>query len=487
MAAHVRDTAFANANVDASGMATETDPLIAEVCVVPASLLGLLTAPPGWHQWRAVLVIGLGVLSVIATWIMQPVFVNPLLQADSPAFTKAVLGLLSSLQFLSWGIGATVFSTLADRLGRKAVLRWTIPAAAIASILAAAPLPAALPASVLGLDPLVLQQAASRLGLGLFIGGTAPAYPLLMECVPAGWRSPLTVLIACTWAGFACLAAGAAYLLRAQGWRLLLLVFAAPNLLAWLALGALIPESALQRADAGRPGAAAGIVRRACADNGRPLPPGVAEEAALAAATAATQVKASAGGGGFGQLLSAPLWRTTVALCFCWFSVTLVYYGLSFAVGSLVGGLYFDSAILSLSDIPGNLGWLVLADHPRVGRRGAMIGFFLLSGTCLAGLPLLPLLGYKEGWRQQALAVVGKIGAAAAFNGVYVLSAECFPTSVRATALGCCNLFARAGGVLAPILAELGLDAIALSFCALSAAAAALTWCWLPETLGRSL
>ena len=41
----------------------------------------------------------------------------------------------------------------------------------------------------------------------------------------------------------------------------------------------------------------------------------------------------------------------------------------------MAGGLYFDSALLSLSDIPGNFGWLVLADQPRIGRRTAKTMF----------------------------------------------------------------------------------------------------------------
>ena len=46
--------------------------------------------------------------------------------------------------------------------------------------------------------------------------------------------------------------------------------------------------------------------------------------------------------------------------------------------------------------------------------------------------------------------VAGKFGASAAFTLIYLYTAEMFPTTVRATALGVCSMGARVGGILAP-------------------------------------
>jgi hypothetical protein len=56
--------------------------------------------------------------------------------------------------------------------------------------------------------------------------------------------------------------------------------------------------------------------------------------------------------------LPAPVWSRralvgqTAALCLCWFTATLVYYGLAFSAGKLSGGLYVNNAALCAVDIP---------------------------------------------------------------------------------------------------------------------------------------
>ncbi|MEQ2268322.1 hypothetical protein XENORESO_019935 [Xenotaenia resolanae] len=50
------------------------------------------------------------------------------------------------------------------------------------------------------------------------------------------------------------------------------------------------------------------------------------------------------------------------------------------------------------------------------------------------------------------LAMVGKFGITASFAVIYVYTAEIFPTVVRQTGIGVSSMFARMGGVLAPII-----------------------------------
>ncbi len=69
---------------------------------------------------------------------------------------------------------------------------------------------------------------------------------------------------------------------------------------------------------------------------------------------------------------------------------------------------------------------------------------------------------------------------------MYVYSAEIFPTPVRSTGLGCCNIFARVGGILAPQALQLGPDTMAALFGGL-AIASGLATLLLPETFGRVL
>ncbi|XP_014786482.1 uncharacterized protein LOC106880856 [Octopus bimaculoides] len=56
-------------------------------------------------------------------------------------------------------------------------------------------------------------------------------------------------------------------------------------------------------------------------------------------------------------------------------------------------------------------------------------------------------------WFPLILAVLGKLGATASFDGVYLTSAEIFPTAVRNGGMGTASSFARFGGLIsAPML-----------------------------------
>ena len=53
------------------------------------------------------------------------------------------------------------------------------------------------------------------------------------------------------------------------------------------------------------------------------------------------------------------------------------------------------------------------------------------------------------------LAMIGKLGAAAAFAVIYVFSAELYPTIVRNAGMGASSCCARIGGMVAPYVADL--------------------------------
>jgi OCT family organic cation transporter-like MFS transporter 4/5 len=53
------------------------------------------------------------------------------------------------------------------------------------------------------------------------------------------------------------------------------------------------------------------------------------------------------------------------------------------------------------------------------------------------------------------LAMIGKLGAAAAFAVIYIFSAELYPTVVRNAGMGASSCCARVGGILAPYVADM--------------------------------
>ena len=58
-------------------------------------------------------------------------------------------------------------------------------------------------------------------------------------------------------------------------------------------------------------------------------------------------------------------------------------------------------------------------------------------------------------WLTTTLAMIGKLGASAAFTMAYQYSAELMPTVVRNAGIGSCSCMARVGGMIAPYVADL--------------------------------
>ncbi|KAK6986183.1 organic cation transporter protein [Biomphalaria glabrata] len=97
-------------------------------------------------------------------------------------------------------------------------------------------------------------------------------------------------------------------------------------------------------------------------------------------------------------------------------------------------------------------------------------------------------------WINIVLALVGKCGAAAAFAIIYIYSAELFPTVLRNSLMGVTCLFARAGGMISPYIADLDKlltgqlgKALPLIVFGATAVAGGIMCFILPETLNKPL
>lgn len=84
-----------------------------------------------------------------------------------------------------------------------------------------------------------------------------------------------------------------------------------------------------------------------------------------------------------------------------------------------------------------------------LGRKRSIIICFFLGGIACLLYELASTQGV--GWTYVCL-LIGKFGAAATFNFVYLITTELFPTVFRGTVFGIANIFANIGGILAPII-----------------------------------
>ncbi|XP_043073918.1 organic cation transporter protein [Puntigrus tetrazona] len=236
------------------------------------------------------------------------------------------------------------------------------------------------------------------------------------------------------------LLAGVAYLIR--DWRKLQLAISAPGFLFIFYIWVL-PHSARWLLVNNRNEEAIDLLRKAAMVNGRTLPPTV-------------QVEQYESPQGRSQYTAVDLLRTpqmrkrALILFYIWFVNVLVYYGLSLGVSDLGADLYLTQFMFGLVEIPARS--LVLVLLP-CSRRIPLSVFLAVGGSaCLLTLTV----SADSAHILTALAMVGKFGITASFAIIYIYSAELFPTVLRQTGIGVSSMFARMGGVLAPLINLLG-------------------------------
>ncbi|XP_055732472.1 solute carrier family 22 member 6-B isoform X2 [Salvelinus fontinalis] len=231
------------------------------------------------------------------------------------------------------------------------------------------------------------------------------------------------------------LIAGLAYLIR--DWRKLQLAMSVPGFLFIFYIWVL-PQSARWLLANDRREEAIVLLRKAATVNGRVLPPTIQVDRC----DLEGRRRHSAA-----DLIRTPQMRKRALILFyVWFVNVLVYYGLSLGVSKLGSDLYLTQFIFGLVEIPARS--LVLLFLPW-SRRLSQSGFLALGGVaCLLTLTVPtdhPNL-------ITGLAMVGKFGITASFAVIYVYTAEIFPTVLRQTGIGVSSMFARVGGVLAPLI-----------------------------------
>jgi MFS family permease len=370
-------------------------------------------------------------------------------------------GYLGSLTLVASAVGGVLFGVLADRVGRTRALSLSI---LIYSVFTAA----------CGLATSVTMLAVFRVLLGLGMGGEwASGAALVSETWPAQHRGKALGLMQSCWAiGYGLAAVVTALVLPAFGWRAVFFVGVLPALLTWW------------------------IRRRV------PEP-----EAWLAANRGSGGAEASAGGGGaeappyktggaFSALLGERFGLTVVltlmnaATMFAWWGFNLwIPAYLSLPVER--GGMGLSTATMANFVIVMQVGmWLGYVTFGFVsdalGRKPTYI-VYLVAASAL-------MWAYAVSRDASTLLLLGPFVAffgTGYFSGFGAITAELYPTAVRATAQGVTYNIGRIASAVAPFvvgsLAATHGFGTALSVAASAFLVAAALWIWIPETRGRAL
>ena len=359
---------------------------------------------------------------------------------------KATAGLLGSLTLVASAVGGLVFGVLADRFGRRKALMASI---IIYSVFTAA----------CGFATGVAMLAVFRIFLGLGMGGEwASGAALVSETWPAEHRGKALGIVQSSWAvGYAAAAAVAALVLPVWGWRGVFFVGVLPAFFTlWIQKRVREPE----------------IWK--------------------AARAAAPSIRS-----GFGEIfgkrrLRLTLFVTLMNACtmFAWwgFNLWLPAY-LSLPRGD--GGVGLDprtmSALVIFMQAGMWLGYITFGFiSDRLGRKRSYVVF-------LAAAEAFMLL-YSRTRQPLVLFALGPFVAffgTGYFTGFGALTAEIYPTAIRATAQGITYNAGRIVSAAAPfVVGSLAQTrGFSFSFTVIAGAflAAALFWAGIPETRGRAL
>jgi MFS family permease len=355
-------------------------------------------------------------------------------------------GGLQSLTLLASALGGLVFGVIADRAGRTRALMLSV---LIYSIFTAA----------CGFAQTALQLAIFRICLGIGMGGEwASGAALVSETWSDRHRGKALGLVQSGWAIGYALAALVAWLVQdvfGFGWRAVFFVGVAPALFAlW--------------------------VRHAL------------EEPALWTAARTRPTRMS-----LGRALTGPMLGVTIAVTLMNASTMFAWWGFNTWVPSYlrqptdVGGAGLSSTAMSWFIIFMQVGmWFgyvtfgFVAD--ALGRKRTYVGYLLLAAVFV--------LVYTSTTNATALFWLGPITAFFAtgyFSGFGAVTAELYPTEVRATAQGLTYNVGRIASAAAPYIVG-GLTTTAGYGAALSLASAAFVlaagfWVFIPETKGRQI
>ena len=359
---------------------------------------------------------------------------------------ESTAGLLGSLTLVASAVGGVIFGIVADRFGRTRALMASI---LIYSVFTFA----------CGLAQTVLQLAAFRVLLGLGMGGEwASGAALVSETWPAKHRGKALGLVQSSWAvGYGLAALVTLIVLPRFGWRAVFFVGVLPALFTlWIRRSVREPEI-WTRARIAAPDRAAGL----------------------------------------GTIFGPALGRLTLAVTLMNACTMFAWWGFNLWIPAYLslpadkGGVGLATATMSWFVVVMQAGmWLgyvtfgIVSD--ALGRKRTYVayvlgaaGFVLAYAVTRAPIALL-LLG----------PFVGFFGAGY-FSGFGAVTAEIYPTRIRATAQGFTYNLGRIASALAPFtvgsLAQSHGFTAAFSTVALAFVLAAVAWIWIPETKGRDL
>jgi MFS family permease len=374
--------------------------------------------------------------------VMLYALVLPALITDF-SLSKGMAGLLGSLTLVASGFGGILFGILADRHGRRPALMGSLLVYSVFTF-------------ACGLSTSVWQLGVFRFLLGLGMGGEwTSGAALVSETWPDEHRAKAMGLMQCAWSiGYAAAALVVAIVLPRLGWRAVFFIGILPAFFAlWIRRG--IEESPEW------------------------------SRSRTVHHDWVTPVRA---------IFSPSYLRFTLLLTALSATTIFAYWGLNLWIPAYLslpetqGGVGLGTAVATslvvLIQFGAFLGYVsfgFVAD--AFGRRRSFLVYILTAAVLV--------LGFGQIRNLWLLAIIGPLTTffgTGFFSGFGAVTAELYPTAIRATAQGFTYNVGRMGSALAPFiigsLAQTQGFGTAFALLAIALLAGASTWIWLPESRG---
>ena len=376
--------------------------------------------------------------------VMLFALVLPSVSADL-GLSKAQAGLLGSVTLVAAAVGGVGFGWIADRFGRTRALMLSV---ALYSVFTAA----------CGIATSLSQFVVFRMLLGLGFGGVwTSGAALVSESWPSEHRGKALGFMQSGWAiGYALAALVAGIVQPRFGWRVVFFVGILPAFLT-LWVQRRVREPAIWTA--------------------------------TARSAAPTRGLLSIFESGLGQLTIVLTLMNTCTL-FAWWGFNLwlpSYLKAPASQGGIDLGATAVSAFVVVMQIGMWFGYVTFGFiSDRFGRKRTYVAYLLSAAALLAVYVTVRV--------PSVLFVLGPFVAFAAtgyFSGFSAVTAEIYPTAIRATAQGFTYNIGRLASAASPFLvgtlAQTQGFGPALLVCSVAFLLAAVAWIWIPETRGREL
>ncbi|XP_073237426.1 uncharacterized protein [Porites lutea] len=380
--------------------------------------------------------------------------------------------LSQSMLFIGWIPGAFIIGRLSDKFGRRRVLFPAVFVVAVTSFASS-------------FVPVFWLFLTLRGITGFFQGGVyITLYVLVIEFVGPKHRSFVGTLMWIFYTSSLMLLSGLAYGIRE--WRTLSIVISVPAfplLIFWR----WVPESCRWLIVHNKAEEAVKVFSSIASANNANLPDDKLH---------VEMREQAVNEGGFLDLFRTKTQCVkTLILWLCWFTNSMVYYGVLLSVGVLGGSLYLNFFLTSVIDIPSNIFvmWFMGWQRPILckrfyGRKRALILCMTLAAVfCLIVSVIQELTDSGVTALRIIFAVLGKFCINASFSTIYVFSTELLPTVIRNVGMGSMAVFDQTGASIAPFVVLLGKTHPVIPFAIMSGFAftAGCLCGLLPETLGK--